>query len=118
MKTSERFFITDSMWKKLSPLLPPERGRCARPCKANRPMVEAMIWKLRSGSPWRDLPVEFGPWESVYSRFSRWTEKGIFQKVFNEVKDHLSCDDVALDSTTVRAHQHAHGAAKKKASKR
>jgi transposase len=118
MKTSKRNFITDPMWKKLSPHLPAERGRSARPCKENRPMVEAMIWKLRVGCPWRDLPKEFGPWESVYTRFSRWTEQGIFEKIFAEVKDHLSCDDMALDSTTVRAHQHAHGAAKKKGGKK
>jgi len=118
MKTSKRFFITDPMWSKLLPLLPAEKGRNARPSKPNRPMLEGMIWKLRTGCPWRDLPKEFGPWESVYSRFSRWSERGIFQQVFEEIKDHLSCDDVSLDSTTVRAHQHAHGAAKKKVVKK
>jgi transposase len=115
MKTNQRFMITNVMWKKLSPLLPAERGRKSRPSKSNRLMLEGMLWKLRSGSPWRDLPKEFGPWESVYTRFSRWSDKGIFQEVFEQVKDQLSCDDVALDSTTVRAHQHAHGASKKKA---
>ena len=81
-------------------------------------MVEAMIHRLRVGCPWRDIPKVFGPWESVYTRFSRWSKKGIFQQVMNELGDELSCEEVALDSTTVKAHQHAHGAVKKKALKR
>ena len=118
MKTNKRFFITDSMWRKLKPLFPAERGRCARPSKSNRLMLEAMIWKLRTGSPWRDLPVNtFGPWESVYTRFSRWSEKGIFQNAFEEIKDALDQDEVSLDSSTVRVHQHGHGAIKKKVHK-
>ncbi len=90
MKTTERLFLTNTMWKKIEPLLPAERGRCARPSKCNRTMLEGMIWKLRVGCPWRDLPVEFGPWQSVYTRFNRWSESGIFQEVFVLIKDKLT----------------------------
>ncbi len=117
MKTTSRFILTNDMWTKLSPHLPAERGRCSRPCKSNRLMLEGMLWKLRTGSPWRDLPPEFGPWESVYTRFSRWSNQGIFQKIFKKVKDVIDCENVILDSTTVRVHQHGHGAVKKKAIK-
>jgi transposase len=82
METTSRFILTNDMWTKLSPPLPAERGRCSRPCKSNRPMLEGMLWKLRTGSLWRDLPSEFGPLESVYTRFSRWSNQGIFQKIF------------------------------------
>ena len=81
-------------------------------------MLEGMLWKMRAGSPWRDLTSEFGPWESVYTRFSRWSNAGIFQKVFKKLKDVLDCENIVLDSTAVRVHQHGHGAAKKKGSKK
>jgi len=103
------------MWASLEPLFPAEKGRCARPSKPNRLMFEAMIWKLRTGSPWRDLPREtFGPWQSVFTRFSRWSDQGIFQQAFILIQDELDEEDVSIDSSTVRAHQHAHGAIKKK----
>jgi transposase len=72
-------------------------------------MVEAMIFILKTGVPWRDLPTEFGPWESVYTRFSRWTKSGVWQKVLDELaKDH-DPSTVMIDSTTIRAHQDAAG---------
>lgn len=113
METKNRFYLNEKMWTKISPLLPSERGRCARPSKSNRLMVEAVIHKLRAGCPWRDLPKEFGPWESVYSRFSRWSKSGIWDQVFIHVKDELDNTEVVIDSTSVKAHQHAHGAQKK-----
>lgn len=115
MKTNKtRFYLNEKQWNLISPMLPPENGRNARPSKSNKLMIEGIIWKLRTGCPWRDLPKDFGPWQSVYTRFSRWSKQGIFQNLFEELKDFLSCEDVALDSTTVRVHQHGHGAAKKK----
>ena len=114
MKTTERLFLTETMWRKIKPLLPAERGRNARPSKCNRTMLEGMIWKLRTGCPWRDIPKEkFGPWGSVYTRFSRWSESGLFQDVFILIKDKLEKESMALDSSTVRVHQHGHGAQKK-----
>jgi transposase len=119
MKTTTRFYLNEKQWSKIKNLLPAERGRCARPSKDNRLMLEGMIWKLRTGAPWRDLPREtFGPWESVYTRFSRWSFDGIFQKVFDFIKDDLENDVAILDSTTVRAHQHSHGAVRKKVNKK
>lgn len=118
MKTNLRLTITNRMWHKIMPLLPSEKGRCARPSKSNRLMLEAMLWRARVGCPWRDLPKDFGPWESVYTRYSRWSKQGIIQQVFEELQDDLQEEEVILDSTVVRAHQHAHGARKKTANKR
>lgn len=119
MKTNkkiERFILSDQMWNQISPYFPSEKGRNARPSKSNRLIFEGMLYKLRVGCPWRDLPFEvFGPWQTVSTRFYRWVESGVFLLVFSLIKDELSSEYLALDSSTVRAHQHAHGAAKKKA---
>ena len=73
-----------------------------------------MIWIARTGSPWRDLPVEFGPWNSVYIRFARWSDKNVWQNIFAVLREDADFEEVYLDSTVVRAHQHAAGAAKKR----
>ena len=81
-------------------------------------MVEAMIWMLRTGAPWRDLPAEYGPWKSVYTRFSRWSQQGILERIFNELAEDRDAEGYMIDGTIMRAHQDASGAAKKKADKR
>jgi transposase len=93
-------------------LLPPERVRKARPAKDNRPMVNAMVWILRSGAPWRDLPPHYGPWKSVHRRFSRWRQQGIWQRVLAEFRKDADGIAYLVDATIVRAHQDAHGARK------
>ena len=84
----------------------------------NRLFVEAVLWVGRTGSPWRDLPVEFGPWNSAYVRFARWSDKQVWHKVFVVLRQDADFEEVFLDSTVVRAHQHAAGAAKKKGRRR
>ena len=105
-----RMELTEAEWKSIEKILPPERGRRGRPAKCNRTMVNAIIWIMRTGSPWRDLPECYGPWKSVYTRFSRWSSQGVWEKIFNAVS--VSPDDEyhMIDSTFVRAHQHAAGA--------
>jgi len=109
-----RWILTDRMWKKLSPLLPPERGRKSRPAKDNRLIVEGILWKIRTGSPWRDLPDEFGPYSTVFNRFNRWSKKGIWQRALEHLSKESDLEWLMVDSTTVKAHQHASGAAGKK----
>lgn len=75
--------------------------------------VEAVLWIARTGSPWRDLPEEFGRWHTVYIRFSRWRRKGVWERVAQALAEHGEIEHVLIDSTIVRAHQHAAGALKK-----
>ena len=80
-----RIVLSDAMWEKLQPLLPknPQGGR---PGKDDRLFIEAVCWIYRTGAPWRDLPPEFGPWNTVYNRFHRWNSKGHMEKIFDALK--------------------------------
>ena len=98
------------MWAKLAPLLPPEEGRRGRPSLPIRPFVEAILWKHRTGAPWRDLPEAFGPWISVFTRFNRWSRVGVWQAVLEVLRGEADTEWVMLDGTVIRAHQHAAGA--------
>ena len=76
----------------------------------NRMFVEGVLWIVRTGSPWRDLPEVFGEWNSVFRRFSRWSRKGVWQRIFEAMSDDPDFEYLIIDSTIVRAHQHASGA--------
>ena len=107
---SERFVITDSSWEIIEPLLPGsirDRGRTA---KDNRLFVEAVLWKVRVGGPWRDLPSGFGEWYSVFRRFRRWAQRGVFQRLFEAVSGDPDFEYVLVDGTIVNVHQKASGA--------
>jgi transposase len=105
--------LSDEQWAQIAPLLPPEVGRIARPANPNRKMVEAMVWILRTGAPWRDLPRHFGPWQSAYTRFRRWSQQGIWQRVLEKLTEQQDAESYLIDATIVRAHQDATGAEKK-----
>lgn len=76
-------------------------------------MLEGMLWILRTGAPWRDLPSAYGPWESVYTRFSRWSASGVLARLFEALARERDDEGFLIDATIVRAHQDASGAAKK-----
>ena len=79
----KRHELSEEQWNKIKELLPPERKpQGGRPAKDNRMMLNGIIYWLNTGIPWRDLPERFGPWNSVYSRFNRWTRQGVWEKVF------------------------------------
>lgn len=75
-------------------------------------VVEGVLWIVRTGSPWRDLPEAFGDWNSVFRRFSRWSRKGVWRRMFEAMSDDPDFEYLIVDSTIVRAHQHAAGAKK------
>ena len=108
--------LTDARWAVLKPLLPPQRPTTGRPNKDHRQVLEAIVWLLRTGAPWRDLPDSFGPWRTVASRFYRWRRQGVFDRLLAEITrraDVLGELDWLVhyvDGSVVRAHQHAAGA--------
>jgi transposase len=108
--------LTEEGWRVIAPLLPEERGRWGRPAQDNRRYVNGMLWVLRTGAPWRDLPEKYGNWNSVYRRHLRWRDLGVWEAVLAVLADCLM-DDTAysMDSTVIRAHVHAAGASKKNA---
>jgi transposase len=75
-------------------------------------MVNAMLWILRTGAPWRDLPAHYPPWKTVYWRFSRWTAQGIWKQILEQLTLDADTEGFLIDGTIVRAHQDAHGARK------
>ena len=110
----KRYELTDQEWARIAPLLPSETtAKPGRPPKDNRLMLNAMVWIARSGAPWRDLPERYGPWESVYSRFRKWIQQGFLESVFRTLGLDAELDEIFLDATIVRAHQHSAGAKKK-----
>lgn len=107
-----RHAVSDSQWAQIAPLLPPEVGRPGRPAKSNRVMVDGLVWVLRTGAPWRDLPGHFGPWQSVYTRFRRWSQAGLWAQVVEQLAEDRDSESYLIDATIVRAHQDAAGAKK------
>lgn len=112
-----RKLLRDDQWKKLEPSLPGKAGDRGATAQDNRLFVEAVLWIVRTGSPWRDLPAELGNWHTTYMRFNRWGESGVWQRVVEAVNGDRDLEALMIDSTAVRAHQHAAGAKKKKALK-
>jgi transposase len=112
-----RKILRDDQYARIEAMLPGKASDVGVTAKDNRLFVEAVLWIARTGSPWRDLPTSFGLWNSVYQRFARWSDRGIWHRVFAELAKDADFEEVFLDSTIVRAHQHAAGAPKKTATK-
>jgi putative transposase len=102
--------LTDRQWVRIEKLVPGKEGDKGRAGEDNRLFVDAVLWILRTGSPWRDLPDEFGNWNSVYVRFRRWAKNGVWESLFKTLADDPDFEHVMIDATIVRAHQHAAGA--------
>ncbi|SLM02649.1 transposase [Actinoplanes sp. SE50/110] len=109
-----RYELTDAEWESLSPHLPSVITG-GRPREDDRRVLNGIVWKIRSGAPWRDVPARYGSWKSIYTRFRRWALNGTFTKMLTAA--HAAADAnadidwlVSVDSTIVRAHQHAAGA--------
>jgi transposase len=103
-----RHEIADDQWQRIRDLLPGRAGQPGKAGKDNRLFVNAVLWILKTGAPWRDLPERFGKWYVVYKRFNRWSIKNRWEAIFQHLQD-PDLDWVMLDSTIVRAHQHAAG---------
>lgn len=111
--------LTDAAWAVIDPLLP-ANGKRGKQWKAHRMVINAILWKLRTGAPWRDLPEWYGPWPSVYDRFVRWRRDGTWDRLLAHVQTTSDAVgevvwEVSIDSTSIRAHQHAAGARRRPA---
>lgn len=111
----DRHELTDEQWELLEPHLARSTpGKAGRPWADHRRVVNAVLWRTRAGSPWRDLPGGYGPWKTAYNRHRRWSADGTWDLLLSELQ--RGCDagvkswDVGVDSTVIGAHQHAAGA--------
>jgi transposase len=111
-----RHELTDVAWRRLAPLLPPQRPRTGRPARDHRTMINAMLHLSKTGVPWRDLPERYGPWQTVATRFYRWTRSGLWQRILAELQREADAEGRLdwsvhmIDGTSIRAHRHAAGA--------
>jgi transposase len=112
----KRYGLRDDQWERIAAFLPGRAGTVGRPATDNRLFVEAVLYRYRAGIPWRDLPERFGDFRVVHTRFSRWARRGVWARVFQHLAQDADNEYAMIDSTIVRAHQHAAGARKKGAS--
>jgi transposase len=103
----KRYELSDAQWQRIEALLPGKRGDPGRSGADNRLFVNAVLWVLRSGAPWPDLPERYGKWKSVHTRFARWAKAGVWERVFEVLTADRKNEYRMLDTTLVRAHQQA-----------
>lgn len=113
-----RRILRNDQWERIKDLLSGKAGDRGVTAADNRQFLEAVLWVLRTGAPWRDLPPELGNWHTTYTRFSRWNKTGVWKRVLAAVSGDADLEEVFLDSTVIRAHLHAAGAKKNTARKR
>lgn len=108
--------ISDDLWAPIEPVMPVATGPPGRPGNDHRRTLEGIIWRFRTGSPWRDLPEQFGAWQSVAERHLVWSKDQTYTRMFAAVRRDIGVHDseevaalLSVDSTIVRAHQHAAG---------
>jgi len=106
----DRLVVSDAVWAKVASLLPGKATAPGATGKDNRLFLEAVLWRVRTGSPWRDLPSGFGNWNSVFQRFRRWVRAGVFERLFGRVSDEPDFESALIDGTIVSARQKASGA--------
>jgi len=116
-----RYMLTDDLWAAMGPLVGQARRHKGGqpPALPDRMFFEALLYLARTGIPWRDLPAEFGSWDAVYNRFRRWVSSGALRRLFEALTADPAFGDVRrvlIDSTIVRAHQHAAGARRREKS--
>ena len=114
--------LTDAQWARLQPLLPPQQHgkgtKGGRPSIDHRRIINGILWILRTGAPWHDLPERYGKRSTVSTRYYRWKQQGVWDRIYDAVKAHadaagaLDWEIHHVDATVVRAHQHAAGAKK------
>ena len=113
--TVPRFGLRDDQWDRIKDQLPGRDDTVGVTAADNRLFVEAVLYRYRTGIPWRDLPPRFGDWKNVHRRFSRWAKSRVWRRVFQYLAKDADNEYAMIDNTIVRAHQHSAGAQKKPA---
>ena len=106
----DRLILTDAQWARMEPFglgKPSDPGRTGG---NNRLFLEAVLWVVRTGSPWRDLPPLFGKWNTVFKRFRDWVKADVFKRMFDAVSDEPDMEYAMVDATIVKVHRHGQGA--------
>ena len=106
----KRHQLREDQWDKIKDFLPGKKGDVGCTAKDNRLFIEAVIYKAKTGCGWRDLPERFGKWHSMHKRFLRWSQKGVWQSIFNTLACDADTEWLMIDSTIIRVHQYACGA--------
>ena len=107
--------LTDPQWKRLKPLLPAQKPETGRPSNEHRTVINGILWVLRTGAPWRDVPASYGAWQTVSGRFYYWRKTGLWQRIVArlqqqaDAKGQLNWEMHYVDGSVIRAHQHAAG---------
>lgn len=108
--------LNDAQWRRLKPLLPPEKPHTGRPNKPHRTIINGILWVLRTGAPWRDVPDGYGPWSTVSGRFYAWQKSGLWPQILARLQQQadaqgrINWEIHHVDGSVIRAHQHAAGA--------
>ncbi len=119
----KRHALTDAQWDRIKDIFP-RNGNRGNQWKNHRLIVDGMIWVLKTGAPWRDLPERFGPWKTVYERFRLWSQQGLWQKIISELQSDFESEGnidwelFSIDGSSIRAHKSAAGAKKSLHSRR
>lgn len=113
-----REWLRDDQFERIAALLPGKVSDPGRTAANNRQFVEPVLWIARTASPWRDLPPQLGPWNSVYQRFARWSRRGVWHRVFVRLAKGADLEEVFIDSTIVRAASACGWSTQKRATKR
>jgi transposase len=110
MKAHRRHDISDRVWKVLEQHLPGRKGSWGGVAKDNRRFINGVFWILRTGSPWRDLPPDYGGWSNTHRRFIRWRDKGIWEKLLEQLIEEPDFEWLVIDTTHIKVHAHGAGA--------
>jgi transposase len=104
---AKRYELTEAQWQTIEPIIPGKKKDPGRTAQNNRLFENAVLWVLRSGAFWSDLPERYGNWKSHHKRFTRWAKAGVWEKIFEFLTQDPRNEYVMIDSTIVRAHQQA-----------
>jgi transposase len=110
---SKRYALRDDQWNRIKDLLPGRQETVGVTAKDNRLFIDAVLYRYRTGIPWRDLPERFGDFRVIHTRHSRWAKTGIWKRIFEDLAKDSDNEYAMIDSTIVRAHQHSAGDQKK-----